>query len=327
MPMYFKNQTKPVLYHAISSYQLLEAVLHRQKYHNGCPAILILPDFIVQKYPHVKRLVTKGFFDKVCLFEYLKISHTNKAEVLSRVLECIGRILPFSLYDFKEIYVLGAHFYFTLGLIHLKIPFTFFEDAAGFYSKGHLLYENLLKSYPVHAQIAKSEGLFCGQNPLIKQIVLLKRAQTCDVSSTKFVDFDLQNELLELDAKILKRVISLFVKRRIKARGDAILLTQNFYGQKLLSKSAQVSLYKSLAYGPLSNKKLVIKPHPDDFIDYGSVFDGAKIIKKRFPAELLPYILKDYPKTLYTFDSSSYLCLTRHFDIIKLKGGAGIGPK
>ena len=35
-----------VLYHAVSSYQLLEVILHRQTYHREEKAVLLLPDFI-----------------------------------------------------------------------------------------------------------------------------------------------------------------------------------------------------------------------------------------------------------------------------------------
>ena len=40
-----------VLYHAVSSYQLLEVLLHRRLFHPEEEAALLLPDFIVEKYP------------------------------------------------------------------------------------------------------------------------------------------------------------------------------------------------------------------------------------------------------------------------------------
>ena len=48
-----------VLYHAISSYQLLEVMLHRMKYHADEGAVLILPDFIVKKYPQYQKTTNK----------------------------------------------------------------------------------------------------------------------------------------------------------------------------------------------------------------------------------------------------------------------------
>ena len=63
--MRFTSPDRPAtraLYHAVSSYQLLEVLLHRIV---RCPhsrAVLILPDFITQKYPKYKRLLRGRFF-------------------------------------------------------------------------------------------------------------------------------------------------------------------------------------------------------------------------------------------------------------------------
>ena len=54
-----------VLYHAVSSYQLLEVLLHRRLFHPEEEATLLLPDFIVEKYPQWPRLQHRGFFDEV----------------------------------------------------------------------------------------------------------------------------------------------------------------------------------------------------------------------------------------------------------------------
>ena len=42
-----------VLYHAVSSYQLLEVILHRMTYHSRERTVLILPDFITRKVPTI----------------------------------------------------------------------------------------------------------------------------------------------------------------------------------------------------------------------------------------------------------------------------------
>ena len=65
---------KKYLYHAISSYQILAAIVHSiiKKREN---AVLVLPDFIVNKYPNYNSLVEYGFFQEVYLFPYLTIEH------------------------------------------------------------------------------------------------------------------------------------------------------------------------------------------------------------------------------------------------------------
>ena len=75
-----------VLYHAVSSYQLLEVLLHRWLFHGEQGAALVLPDFIVEKYPQWQRLEGRGFFDQVALFPYLCIPHGEDGQVTAQAL-------------------------------------------------------------------------------------------------------------------------------------------------------------------------------------------------------------------------------------------------
>ena len=154
------STAKLVLYHAVSSYQLLEVMLHRMIFHKKDRAVLILPDFIVSKYPQYKKLETEKFFHEVYLFPYLFIPHREEDLILKDVTQYYHQMIPYSITDFSNIYVAGAHFYFSLYLIKNQIPFFFFEDAAGIISRSKQLYQILLKKFPVHAKIAQKYGLY-----------------------------------------------------------------------------------------------------------------------------------------------------------------------
>ena len=110
-----------VLYHAVSSYQLLEVMLHRMTCHPKDRAVLILPDFIQDKYPWFRKL-EKGFFDRVYLFPYLEIPHDREERIVRRVIRCCEKRIPERIGGFSHIYAAGAHFYFTLYLIEKRIP-------------------------------------------------------------------------------------------------------------------------------------------------------------------------------------------------------------
>ena len=105
------GEKRRVLYHAVSSYQLLEAVLHRLRFHPGDPAVLLLPDFIAEKYPKYRRLVERGFFQEVRLFPYLRVPHRSEEEVFAEAAQACRKALPCPLGDFSRVYVAGAHFY------------------------------------------------------------------------------------------------------------------------------------------------------------------------------------------------------------------------
>ena len=303
-----------VLYHAVSSYQLLEVMLHRIAFHEKEKAILILPDFITGKYPQYKKL--KQFFYTVYLFPYLRIPHRGERQIVQDVIRHYQRIIPYGLQEFREIYIAGAHFYFTLYLLEKGIPFTFFEDAAGMLSRPQELAAALSKKYPVHGEIAQKYGLFDGTNPYIRRIICLKRAQTCP--DERWEDFSVEDHLRRVSKGKRRAIIHFFLKRAIGTRADAILLTQQYANLGMMSEAEQKRLYERLRDGPLRGIRLVIKPHPDDTLDYGEIFPDAEIIRKTFPSELLPYVFRKKPEVVYTFDSTGCENLQESFSIRRI---------
>ena len=312
-------QTPPVLYHAVSSYQLLEVMLHRMVCHPDARAVLLLPDFITEKYPQYQKLAKRRFFDEVYLFPYLKIFHTNEEQITRDVSHYFRALVPYELDFFQKIYIAGAHFYFTLYPIAKNIPFYFFEDAAGMLSRSHELYRALLVNYPVHAEIARRRGLFDGTNPLIQKIICLKTAQTIDVSGPKYLDFSVERTLAQLPGQDRNRLVRFFLKRRFRTRAQAIVLTQHFANLGMMEVEAQKRLYASLSRRLPPDLPVILKKHPDDRVDYAQIFPRAKVLRQVFPAELLPYAFRKKPEYLYTFDSTSCENLKEHFTIRKFE--------
>lgn len=307
-----------VLYHAVSSYQLLEVMLHRLLFHPADRAALLLPDFITRKYSQAKGRAIRRFFDEAYLFPYLHIPHREEERVLEDVERSYARLVPRDPADFSAVYVAGAHFYFSLYLIARRIPFVFFEDAAGMLSRSGELHDTLAAKYPVHAAIARRHGLFDGENPLVRAVVCLKRAQTIDVSGERFLDFSVEDALEALPAQTRRQVVRFFLRRRIRKTGQAVLLTQQLANQGVLDEAGQRRAYERLRDGPLRGLSLVIKPHPDDTLSYTDIFPGAAVLRKPFPSELLPYVFRQKPPVLYTLDSTGCENLGRHFIIRKL---------
>lgn len=310
---------RAVLYHAVSSYQLLEVMLHRLINHEKEKAVLILPDFITQKYPKYQRLERLGLFDEVYLFPYLRIPHREEARILEDVSRCCQQRIPYEITDFSEIYVAGAHFYFSLYLIENHIPFSFFEDAAGMLSRWKEHDEALSKTFPIHAAIARKYGLFDGRNPYIRRIYCLKRAQTVNVSGERYEDFSVEEALQNLSRQKRKQVIRFFIKRRICTRADAILLTQQYANLGIMTQEEQHRLYEGMRTAIPPSTRLLIKRHPDDTLHYQDIFPHAKEIKEVFPAELLPYVFTRKPKVIYTFDPTGCENLHTQFQIRKVR--------
>ncbi len=321
------STAKLVLYHAVSSYQLLEVMLHRMIFHKKDRAVLILPDFIVSKYPQYKKLETEKFFHEVYLFPYLFIPHREEDLILKDVTQYYHQMIPYSITDFSNIYVAGAHFYFSLYLIKNQIPFFFFEDAAGIISRSKQLYQILLKKFPVHAKIAQKYGLYDGTSPYICGIICLKEAQTADVSSSKYIDFSVEKALENLSFAKRRKIIRFFLKRPISTNADIILLTQHFANLGIMSLKDQKQLYCNLKDTLPDHVPIAIKKHPDDTLDYRELFPKADLIEEIFPSELLPYVFRKKPAIIYTFDSTGCENLKKHFIIRKIRREVYAKPK
>ena len=302
---------KIYLYHAISSYQLLCAMTHAR---NNCKgkAILILPDFIVEKYPDYERLVELGFFSEVYLFPYLTIEH-NVETVNEKVIDAYKRIIPYKIRRFDEIYVWGAHFYFSLYLIKYRKKFVFGEDASGMLQRSEELFSNLSQRFPIHAQIMKKNNLHNGMNKYVKY-------RMCLIPSIKTdMYFNICDFLEKLSDKDKKAICEFFNVHRIqkpeKGKKVALLLTQQLAGLGAMSEKEQKEVYRMFFDKFLYDYETIyIKKHPDDSVTYFDMFEHVVEISECFPAELIPYIFPNANEVdLYTISSTCYEVIKKYF--------------
>ncbi len=303
-----------ILYHAISTFQLLECIVHHMRYTADNQAILVLPDFIVNKFPHYKQLQKMKFFKKVKLLRYMYIPH-NADTIVSDVIMRYKKDVGVRVTKLDEIYCAGAHFYFSLFLIENKIPFTAFEDAAGMLSRDEEMYRTLSRKFPVHAGIAKKNGLFSLDNEYIKQVICHKPSQTKDVSDSRYINFNPVEELKLLDEDIRNRIVSFFIDKTYEIDGDVVLLTQHFSNLGNMSMEKQQQVYDYIICDYLKNEKITIKPHPDDTLDYEARYKSVKVIHEKFPSELLPFVLEGQPSRLVTIGSTGAPLLDGIFNV------------
>lgn len=309
-----------VLYHAVSSYQLLEVLLHRWMFHGEQGAALVLPDFIVEKYPQWQRLEGRGFFDQVALFPYLRIPHGEEGQVTAQALSAYDALGLPPLEAFSKVYVAGAQFYFSLCLVAKGLAFSFFEDAAGTLSYPQREAGILAERFPRHAALAQKHGLFSGENPLIREVFCCGEAQSAPISLPCPVwDFSVERALGALPARQRKRLLRFFLPRPLTTQADTILLTQQFSNLGLLGEGEQLALYRALGEGPLAGEHLLIKKHPDDPLDYRQAFPGAEVVAEKFPAELLPWAFRGKrPRRVCAFGSSALANLGESFETLRL---------
>lgn len=304
------------LFHAISTYQLLEMIIYKLKFHQEEKSVLIITDTLVEKFPCYGNL--KKFFDDIIIYNIAPPINKNKqlVESVKVFFENLFENNNLKVTDFTNIHVGCAHLCFGIYLESNKVPFIFFEDAAGLKSHPEILL-NIEKtlSLPEMTETSYKLGLYDGTAKSVQKIVCNHNSQTDEVKATT-EHFDVVEEFLKLPVDLQMQIRSFFtdVKNFDVPKDCVLFLTQHFANLKILSFDDQILIYQMVMDYFFKDKKVVFKPHPDDIMYYGMLFPECQIIREKFPSEFLPVMFENKPKTIATISSTAIFNLYNFFD-------------
>ncbi len=303
-----------VLYQVISSYHLLNAMVHRVKYNDQAEAVLLIPNWICQKFPNYKEL--EKYFDKVIVFEaHLKVAKINEEYSVENLLyiEDLLNNNAIQLEAFEQIHVWGGHYIFGAYLVEKSIPFIFWEDGAGILTDKDVLLE-IEKNNVIKREYCDNHGLYDGTCVNVQKRICNKDAQrdVCDSAE----HFSVVRELMDLSEEKQKYIRSFFVKcESIDLEENTVLfLTQHFANLQVMSFEEQILIYQIVFDYFFENENVALKPHPDDVMYYGKLFPQYKVIRERFPSEFMPIIFNNRPKMIATISSTAINNLKNCFD-------------
>ena len=293
-----------ILYHSVTIYQVLEAIVHRERVHAGEHCVLLLADFSAKKYQDYRQL--EAFFDEVLLFPYCSISN-DPDTILEDTQNAYRDSVPYGITEFEHIYVASAFYYFSLYLIANGVSFHMFEDGGGILSNPKVLYETIRDVTPVMADIAQTYGLLDGNNEYIRDIICNFSAQSFISDDPRWKHFDPASEIAQLRPDTIRDLKSFFRLESIRdiPENAVLVFTQQFSNLYTTTLEDQIAIYQICADFFLRGRYLIFKPHPEDTVDYAHLFPEARIIRGRFPAELMPLLLERVPDTSFTVFSSS----------------------
>lgn len=303
-----------ILYHVISNYQLLCAIVHRAARIDE-ESVLIVSQWTPGKVFHMQNLGL--FFDKIIVMDamiktepenfYAGSNNVYVKEMLEK-----NRI---KLSQCREIHVAGAHFRFGAYLAENQIPHIYWEDAAGLLSRPSVLFHNE-DAQPRKQEYCLKMGLYDGSNPAVIKRICNLNAQVEGFHDELAEHFDVTAELGRLDEAVRRKVLSIFTKaEQIDLPEDSVLfLTQHFANLQLMSFEEQALLYQLVVDYFFPEDRVVFKPHPDDLMYYGFLFPESTVIREKFPSEFLPFIFKNKPKTIATISSTGVFNLRGYFD-------------
>ena len=293
-----------ILYHCATMYQVLEAIIHRERVHAEERCILLLADFSAKKYHDYREL--EAFFDEVLLFPYRLVSNDPET-ILEETEQAYRDSVPYGITKFEHIYVAAAYYSFSLYLISNGVSFHMFEDGGGMLSKPKILYDIIRDVTPVIADIAQTYGLLDGRNEYIRDAICNFSAQSFISGDPKWKDFDPASEIAHLNPETICAVMRFYRLEPIRGiPEDAVLVfTQQFSNLYTTTLEDQIAIYQVCADFFLRDRSLIFKSHPDDTVDYARFFPEARTIRGRFPAELMTVLLDRIPDTSFTVSSSS----------------------
>mgnify|MGYP001109705973 CR=1 FL=1 len=292
-----------ILYSVVTTYQLLNVIVHKMKININKSAMLMVSEWILEKHPNIQEL--NKIFDKVIVFDASVRFRNGILQNQNNYYEKLFRSIDLDIFKFEEIHVGGANYSFGIFLVMNNIPFIFWEEAAGILSKPEVLEEIESRFSKEKVLLIKRLGLYDGTNKVIKHRVCNLAAQEkSELANVE--DFNVVNALNNL-SDFQKRIILNFfkVEQIIIDKNSVLILTQHFANLKILSFEDQILIYQLFVDYFFPNEKIIFKPHPDDLMYYSILFPKSKVIRERFPSEIMPVIFNESPKIVATISSKA----------------------
>lgn len=301
-----------VLYHCVSAYQIIHAMVHKKLNHAKEYSVLIIADFTANKFADYLELV--DFFNEIILFPYREIEH-NVESIIDEIGKMYEERVTYRIEEFSEIYVAAAHYYFSLYLIAKKVSFHFIEDGCGILSKPKVSYDIVMNYAPIQANIAQTYGMFDGNNKYVIDRICNLSAQSFQMLDDNIVDFDLVKEMKKCDFDYIDSIMKFFrVEKLDKDLSEhVIVFTQQLANLGILTFEEQVLIYQLVTDFFVPEKKIAFKTHPDDVMYYKHLFPQCCLLEGRYPAELLPFVSERMADCSMTIFSSSVLSIRSAF--------------
>lgn len=279
-----------ILYHAISTYQLMLCICLKLNEARSEKGVCILPDFIVKKFPQYKMLERYGIFHKVVLFPYAGPRPSSMETIRQIGDKVYKKVLPYSLEEFDQIYCASTQFWFAAYLVEKKISFHYIEDGSEvFYRRLETYKEEMKRMNSSTFYLADGLGLLDGSCPLIDKIYA-DCPEGYAWENPRMIRCNLVTELRRLSQADIYMIKKFFGVEEIEIphpSNSLLFLTGMWANVNFLTLKDQEYM-EAITVDYFSRRpELVIKPHPDDILNKQHLFPDATVLPRAFPIELL----------------------------------------
>lgn len=306
-----------VLYHAVSTYQLLEFMIHANTVSKNVEADIVISKDIIDRFEDCQNKL-KQFFNNVMIYDNREANNLLIDEKsFFNYFERIFQEKKININKYDKFYISCTHAAFPLYLAMRDIKMVFFEDAAGALSNIQGIIDHVKKISNERHKKLSFYGLYNGIGKAFEYRIYNKESQKDNFqieSSDKF--FNVAYELNVMDSDLRLQIVEFFYhdkKILDESHNSVLILTEHFANLGVMSWEEQILIYQLSIDYLFSEKNLIFKIHPDDLMYYSYLFPKSKVIRNKFPAEILPYIFEHLPEDLFTVSSSAIHGLRKYF--------------
>lgn len=209
-----------------------------------------------------------------------------------RRLKAIVPLLPFCVWDYKDVYIFHDGTPLGMHLIDARKPYHLIEDSIDFYQRFDDTPQAIfLKRHTLKYRLRKWVGwgyFSLGDSPLTIDVEVNKN-ENLQLTTIPVVELPRKEMVDKLSAEDKHRLLSLFgvTQCPISLENTALLLTEPLYNDKVCpSQKVQFLKYKQIV-GDLKKQgyRVIIKPHPRDTVEYSGL--SVPVLEQTFPVELL----------------------------------------
>lgn len=304
-----------ILYHVISNYQLLCAIVHKLSIYPTKDSTILISQWICEKCRNWEKL--DRFFNNVIPINAMIAIGEKKffSEKNVHYIEALLKKFDIDCSECEEIHIAGAHYCFGAFLTENHIPYIYWEDAAGLLSRPSIMAKNEI-AQPYKQKYCIEHGLYSGHNDAVLKRICNINAQIEGFHDDLVEHFDVTAELEKLPADKRKEILAIFATTQSIdiPKNSVIFLTQHFANLQIMSFENQALIYQLVIDYFFKEKNIVFKPHPDDLMYYSLLFPDCQIIHESFPSEFLPFIFTNKPSTIATISSTGVFNLRKKFE-------------
>ena len=309
-----------VLYHVITVYHLLCAILHKLRFHSEKKGVLLVPEAFKSYHVDLALLKRLGVFHEISYMDW-SVWVYSEEYLRENGWKFYQSVLRYEPDEFQEIIVAGTQYIFAPFLAINQIEFSYMEEGRGRYAQMEEFVDNIQAFHPQMAELGLQLGTLDASSPYVAKIY--GNVPDDWEGDGRVSPFDVEKELGALSEEVIEEVQRIFgiSQDEVPEIKDAtLLLTEHFANMEQISLGDQIRLYALLGDFFVHERPLLVKPHPSDDVDYCEIFPDAHVLNANFPVEFLWHAAARKRWKMLTVSCTSTYALCEK-DVMHFRGG------